>query len=102
MAKKRGPWRSPLAALRIIRHQDLWLVQEGQCAYCGRVLDPSEATFDHVWPKRRKNKPPEGENLVLACLACNKRKGGRDPRQFVRGCHPGALIFQIHPELRQN
>lgn len=101
MARK-GPWRSPLVAFRVAEHQRLFMAQGGQCAYCGKDLDSKTATFDHVWPKGGPRVHPDSQNLVLACLKCNKAKGRRDPRQFVKSCLPQAPIFRLHPELRQN
>lgn len=52
----------------------------GACQYCGRRLRRAEATWDHVVP-RSQGGPTTWENVVLACVACNQRKGGRTPAQ---------------------
>ncbi len=100
MAKK-GLWRSPRVAIRIIERQRLFVVQGGRCAYCGEDLELNNITFDHVWPRSRQA-PPDDQNLVLACPKCNRAKGRRDPQLFVKNCRSDAPIFQLHPELRQN
>lgn len=56
-------------------------LQGGRCAYCGdpiAVGDPEDldklATWDEVIPRSRGGRRTPG-NTVLACLACNARKG---------------------------
>jgi len=49
-----------------------------RCMYCGR---PSpRLTVDHVIP-RHKGGRHSWENLVTACPACNRKKGGRTPAE---------------------
>ena len=48
------------------------------CQYCGRKS--SHLTIDHVVP-RHMGGPHSWFNLVAACSACNRRKGGRTPEQ---------------------
>jgi 5-methylcytosine-specific restriction endonuclease McrA len=40
----------------------------------------SEATYDHVVPRAHGGKTT-WENIVIACVPCNQRKGGRTPTQ---------------------
>ena len=51
-----------------------------QCQYCGKDLAAREATMDHVIPRTQGGKS-EWENIVCACSACNRRKGGRTPSE---------------------
>lgn len=53
---------------------------ECTCQYCGRRLSRSQLTVDHVIPQSRNGKDT-WENLVLACMACNVRKGNRTPEE---------------------
>ena len=46
------------------------------CQYCGRQT--KELTLDHVVPRRRSGEHV-WENVVSACIPCNRRKGGRTP-----------------------
>jgi len=46
------------------------------CQYCGRQT--KELTLDHVVP-RRWGGVHTWENVVSACIPCNRRKGGRSP-----------------------
>lgn len=48
------------------------------CQYCGRVT--RELTLDHVIPRRRGGKHA-WENVVSACIPCNRRKAGRTPTE---------------------
>jgi hypothetical protein len=40
----------------------------------------AEATYDHVVPRSQGGKT-NWENIVIACVPCNQRKGGRTPDQ---------------------
>jgi len=48
------------------------------CQYCGRQT--KELTLDHVIPRRRGGEH-SWENVVSACIPCNRRKGGRTPEE---------------------
>jgi 5-methylcytosine-specific restriction endonuclease McrA len=48
------------------------------CQYCGRQFPKAQLTIDHVLPQSRGG-GDTWENLVLACLECNIRKGNRTP-----------------------
>ena len=48
------------------------------CQYCGR--ESRQLTLDHVLP-RHLGGEHSWENLVSACVACNRRKAGRTPEQ---------------------
>lgn len=48
------------------------------CQYCGR--ETRELTLDHVIPRRRSGKHV-WENVVSACIPCNRRKAGRTPAE---------------------
>ena len=51
-----------------------------QCQYCARKLPVGELTFDHVVPFSQGGRK-DWENIVTACIPCNRRKGGRTPAQ---------------------
>ena len=46
------------------------------CQYCGRKFERSELTLDHVVPRSRGGSST-WNNIVLACIRCNLRKGDR-------------------------
>ncbi|MEW5974455.1 MAG: HNH endonuclease [Acidobacteriota bacterium] len=50
------------------------------CQYCGLTHRADELTFDHVIPVSRGG-TKSWENIVTACIDCNRRKGGRTPSE---------------------
>ncbi len=51
-----------------------------QCQYCSVKPERSELNLDHVVPRALGGRST-WENVVTSCVACNRRKGGRTPRQ---------------------
>ena len=49
------------------------------CQYCG-TRDRQQLTIDHVTPRHRGGRHV-WENVVAACPACNRRKGGKTTRE---------------------
>jgi len=50
------------------------------CQYCGGRFNKADLTIDHVVPRSRGGHDT-WENLVLACVKCNVRKGDRTPEE---------------------
>jgi 5-methylcytosine-specific restriction endonuclease McrA len=50
------------------------------CQYCGKKFCKQDLTLDHVVPQSRGG-GNTWENLVLACVPCNVRKGSRTPEE---------------------
>lgn len=50
------------------------------CQYCGDRPSRSDLNLDHVVPRSLGGRST-WENVVCSCLDCNRRKGGRTPRQ---------------------
>ncbi len=50
------------------------------CQYCGQGFPLDRLTFDHVVPVRYGGRK-DWENIVTACVRCNRRKGGRTPAE---------------------
>lgn len=50
------------------------------CQYCGCTPPRDELTIDHIVPRSRGGKST-WENVVLACVQCNTRKGNRLPHE---------------------
>lgn len=67
------------AVIRFSR-QNVFARDNGQCQYCGKKVKRPEATYDHVIP-RSQGGGTHWENIVIACVPCNQRKGGRTPEQ---------------------
>lgn len=60
----------------------IYRLQRGRCKYCGVRLRQRYA-IDHVMPMSRggANTP---ENIVVACIRCDKRKGRRTPEEWLK------------------
>ena len=50
------------------------------CQYCGGAVSRTNATYDHVIP-RVSGGTTRWENILISCVACNQKKGGRTPEQ---------------------
>lgn len=59
------------------------------CQYCGK--SSRQVTIDHIIPRYRGGKQT-WENMVTACVPCNRRKAGRTPGEagmrLIRPPHP--------------
>lgn len=78
------------AAQRIRLFETIYARDGGRCVYCGVEThrlgaglsrSPNLATLDHVVP-RSQGGPLTPANLVLACQACNNRRGVMDAQAF--------------------
>jgi 5-methylcytosine-specific restriction endonuclease McrA len=72
------------------------------CQYCGTKLAKSELTIDHVMPRSRGGRDT-WDNLVLACVKCNVRKGDRTPIEadmpLIRRPHKPAWLPTLGTRL---
>jgi 5-methylcytosine-specific restriction endonuclease McrA len=66
-------------AIRFSR-QNVFLRDGGRCQYCSRPMARPMATYDHVTP-RVQGGHTRWENVVICCVPCNQKKGGRTPEQ---------------------
>lgn len=53
------------------------------CVWCGRELWRRDLTLEHVVPRSRGGHLT-AENAVVACRACNRRRGARPVDAYVR------------------
>lgn len=60
--------------------ENVYTRDKGQCQYCRKKLTRSDATYDHVVPRAQGGKT-RWENIVIACIECNQKKGNRTPEQ---------------------
>ncbi|MFC4992020.1 HNH endonuclease [Rubritalea tangerina] len=60
--------------------KNLWVRDQGQCQYSGRMLKASEASIDHIIPQSRGG-ATSWENCVLAERKLNSDKGARTPAE---------------------
>lgn len=51
-----------------------------QCQYCGIKPVKGDLNLDHVIPRAQGGRST-WENVVTSCVNCNRRKGGRTPKQ---------------------
>lgn len=92
--------RRPVPHARLTR-RCLFLRDNHTCQYCGRQA--RELTIDHVVP-RRQGGQHTWDNVVTACIPCNRRKAGRTPAEArmqmlrePRQPTPGNLPFVPRP-----
>lgn len=63
-----------------LNRRNIFARDENRCQYCGTRFPTTELSLDHVLPRSRGGES-SWENLVCACTRCNKKKGGRTPRE---------------------
>jgi 5-methylcytosine-specific restriction protein A len=62
-----------------------WWQQErskGMCHYCGKVINPTELTMDHILPVVRGGKSIKS-NCVACCKTCNNDKKFLTPAEQI-------------------
>ncbi|MDA9707978.1 HNH endonuclease [Alphaproteobacteria bacterium] len=52
------------------------------CPYCFKVMNPSDAQLDHIYPVAKGGKTAK-ENLVYVCSKCNRKKGKLTLNKFI-------------------
>ena len=60
--------------------QNIYARDRYKCQYCRVKFPPEDLTYDHVLPKSRGGKT-EWTNIVTCCIDCNRKKGGKTPRE---------------------
>lgn len=76
--------KTPPRAVRFNR-RNIFLRDGHSCQYCGKRPPRDELTIDHVVPRSRGGRST-WENVVVACVSCNSRKGSRLSSEC--GMHP--------------
>jgi len=75
------------------------------CQYCGK--ETKQLTLDHIIPRYRDGQHT-WENVVSACVACNRRKAGRTPKEAGMKLHrlpsypSDSPFFNIPYRYREN
>ena len=92
--------RVPRREVRFSRH-NIFLRDANMCQYCGERRPRSELNLDHVVP-RAAGGLTTWENVVCACLECNRRKGGRTPEQAGMGLRRRARRPSWTPFVARN
>lgn len=70
------------------RH-NIWIRDEGKCAYCRKPLELNEFTFDHVIAQAKGGKTT-WENIVCSCQPCNTDKAAKTLKEAGKTLH-------VHP-----
>jgi len=69
----------------IFSRKNIFVRDDYTCQYCGTKFEPNNLTYDHVIPKSTWNDPNSTPtcwtNIVTACVACNRKKGNKTPKQ---------------------
>ncbi len=60
--------------------KNIFLRDNYTCHYCSDQFRPKELTIDHVLPKS-KGGWNNWDNVVTACIPCNKKKGNKTPEE---------------------
>jgi len=71
--------KRPKSPIKFSR-QNIYARDRYNCQYCGSQFNTEELTYDHILPKSRGGKT-EWENIVTCCVNCNRKKGGRTPKE---------------------
>ena len=71
--------KRPKSPIKFSR-QNIYARDRYRCQYCGDQCPSEELTYDHVHPRSRGGKT-EWKNIVTCCVDCNRKKGGRTPRE---------------------
>lgn len=86
-------------------HAEWIIILEGQgfcCFWCGDPITYKSAEPDHLWPKSRGGSDRK-ENIVAACMTCNRMKGNLTAEEFIRQrpafFHCGAKLSTGIPSL---
>ncbi len=70
--------RRPRRSERKLTRFEVFERDQYTCQYCGK--ETRHLTLDHVIPRYRGGQHT-WENVVSACVACNRRKAGRTPQE---------------------
>jgi len=102
--------RTPHVNIKFTR-ANIYLRDKYRCQYCGRSGKSGDLNIDHMIPRSRGGSS-DWENVVVACIPCNRRKGnhlpeevGMKPRRLPRRPRWQPVISlsqaaQPHPQWR--
>ena len=79
--------------------QNIYARDRYKCQYCGLKHPLEELTYDHIQPKSRGGKT-EWKNIVTCCIKCNRKKGGRTPREASMRLIKKPVIPKWIPSIR--
>ncbi len=70
--------KRPYHVVRKLTRNEVFKRDQYTCQYCGRQT--RQLTLDHVIPRYRGGQHT-WENVVSACVPCNRRKAGKTPQE---------------------
>lgn len=70
--------RRPRVVRRKLTRYEVFQRDNYTCQYCGKTI--KQLTIDHVIPRYRGGRQT-WDNVVSACVACNRRKAGLTPKE---------------------
>jgi 5-methylcytosine-specific restriction endonuclease McrA len=73
-------WAKGKVKLARFSRDNIYRRDGGICQYCAKPLPRESITFDHVTPRSQGGKT-NWTNIVISCVDCNQRKGGKTPEQ---------------------
>ena len=76
----------------------IFMRDDHTCQYCSNTLPKQKLNIDHVIPRVQKGKT-SWENVVTSCHGCNRKKGGRTPRQAGMKLLKNPLKPKVSPLL---
>ena len=97
--------RRPYLTERKLTRLEIFRRDHYACQYCGK--ETRQLTLDHVMPRYRDGQHV-WENVVSACVSCNRRKAGRTPQEagmqlFRQPVRPGGHgLFYIPAHYSQS
>ena len=71
--------RTPHVNIKFTR-ANIYLRDKYRCQYCGRQGKVGDLNIDHMIPRSRGG-ASDWENVVVACVQCNRRKGDHLPEE---------------------
>ncbi len=83
--------------------KNIFLRDNFTCYYCNKIFKSRELTLDHVLPKS-KGGWNNWDNIVTACVHCNKKKGNRTPEEANMKLRkkPKAPTIPIYLQIMRN
>jgi 5-methylcytosine-specific restriction endonuclease McrA len=78
-------------------HRNVWIREQGRCAYCGVKVSLNAVTKDHVVPLGQGGKD-DLLNVVACCTACNGVKACRTPAQAGMRFREGVSLRHLTDE----
>lgn len=77
----RSAWKRRKKMSLPCSRRNLLIRDHARCQYCGKTVSVDDYTIDHVIPLCQGGPKNGWSNQVVACISCNKEKGGMTPEE---------------------